>query len=503
MEKKRIHTAVSELVGTIILLAIVTSVMTLVFYQISTDKGPYKQTFVKLVGRIEQTNFILEHQGGDPLDSNTSISLEIGGKKYNYTVGDILIDENHNGLWNLGEKMIFPFSYDLNNLDKYSTIDVIAVDKDSNSIQFLGSVELHPVVDLGIASAVSNSNPHKYDYINVTLALTCYGGDINGSANIQVRQLIPQGLLYISSSPEIGTYDNTTGIWFIDRLIGDKPVTLNIRLQVIGEGFREFTQFAMIMDGSGSIASSDWNLMRTGLSKALENDSVFPHDKSVELTVIQFGVPQGYNYWGAEIVIPPTIINNDIGTSGYYLTISNKITNLIQSKGNTPMACGIRLAADQLHNSKNFRSDRRQIALMVTDGLANCNWISGTYKGQRTDESIGKTATEEALAYLNTTLHMNSGQDEFDAFAVGSGPDIAWLNHSIVWPQPGQIAPPFEKGRGWVSKIDTWQMFTERISLIFRLLFQSITLKTEIISTFTLDPNVLNNNKLDLITPSN
>ena len=257
----------------------------------------------------------------------------------------------------------------------------------------------------------------------------------------------------------------------------------------------------MIMDGSGSIVSSDWNLMRTGLSQALANDSVFPHDKSVELTVIQFGAPIGYNYWGAEIVIPPTIINNDTGTPGYFLTNSNKIKNLIQSKGNTPMACGIRLAADQLHNSKNFNRDRRQIVLMVTDGLANCNWISGTYKGQRTTDAIGKTSTEEAEAYLNTTLHMDPGQDEFDVFAVGSGPDIAWLNHSIVWPQPGHIAPPFEKGRGWVSKVDTWQEFTERISLIFKLLFQSITLKAEIISAFTLDPNSLNNNKIEVIMP--
>ncbi len=501
MKKKRINMAVSEIVGAIILLAIVSSVMALVFYQVTIDKGPYKQTYVKLVGRIEQTNFILEHQGGDSLGSDTSISFAIGGKNYYYTVGEVLVDENHNGFWDLGEKMIFPFTYDLNNLSKYDTIDVMSVDKGSNSIQFLGSVLLQPEVDLGITSAVSNSNPHKYDIINVTLELTCYGGDINGSANIKVRYLIPQGLQFISCDPELGTYDNKTGIWSIDQLIGDRTVTLNIRLKVIGEGFREFTQFAMIMDGSGSIVSSDWDLMRTGFSQALVNDSVFPHDKSVELTVIQFGTPMGYNYWGAEIVIPPTIINNDTGTSGYFLTSSNKIKNLIQSKGNTPMACGIRLAADRLYNSKNFSSDRRQIVLMVTDGLANCNWIVGTYKGQRTDDATGKTFTEVAVAYLNTTLHLNSGQDEFDVFAVGSGPDITWLNHSIVWPQPGHIAPPFISGRGWVSKVTTWQDFSERISLIFRLLFQSISLKAEIISAFTLDPNSLNNMKLEVITP--
>ena len=51
----------------------------------------------------------------------------------------------------------------------------------------------------------------------------------------------------------------------------------------------EPTQLAMILDGSGSISSSDWNLMREGLARSIENASIFPHDGNVELTVIQFG----------------------------------------------------------------------------------------------------------------------------------------------------------------------------------------------------------------------
>ena len=79
---------------------------------------------------------------------DTSISITYAGKNYSFTVGDIVVDTNHNGFWNLGEKMIFPFTYDLNNLSKYDDIDVMSVDTESNSIQFLGSVEFHPVVDL-------------------------------------------------------------------------------------------------------------------------------------------------------------------------------------------------------------------------------------------------------------------------------------------------------------------------------------------------------------------
>jgi hypothetical protein len=103
-----------------------------------------------------------------------------------------------------------------------------------------------------------------------------------------------------------------------------------------------------------------------------------------------------------------------------------------------------------------------------------------------------------------STLAMTSEQDEFDTLAVCGGseaPDVTWLNHSIVFPQPGHIAPPFIKNSGWVSTVTSWQDFSARISQIFRMLFQSILLKTEIISAFTKDPNLVNNVAQILIEP--
>jgi uncharacterized protein YegL len=498
MEKKRINWAVSELFGALILLAIVTSVMALIFYQISTDKGPYKQTFVKLVGKIEGTKFILENQGGDSLGADTSISLALGGKKYNYTVGDILEDTNHNGFWNLGERLVFPYTYNLSNLDKYNTIDVMTVDKNSNSIQFFGSVQLHPIVDLGITSVVSNSNPHKYDTFTVTLKLTCNGGDINGSANIKVQYLIPQGLQYISSNPALGTYDNATGIWFIPKLIGDRTITCNITLKVMSAGFREFTQFALIIDGSGSIQSADWQLIQTGVSTVLANSSLFPNDGSVELTVIQFGNPYPNK---CKVEISPTII-----TASNYQSTANYFKTFVQGKGGTPMAAGIYLATDTMRNSINFNATKRQIILMVTDGKPTYWSDADQYVGQGDGSTTNSTmlrSTENARNYSVTHLGLTADKDQFDVFAVGVTPDIPWLNNSIIWPHPGYIAPPFNQtGKGWVSQVSTWQDFSNRISLIFKILFQSIPLKAEIISAFTSDPNPLNNMNVEMIIPS-
>ena len=47
-------------------------------------------------------------------------------------------------------------------------------------------------------------------------------------------------------------------------------------------------QLAMILDGSGSINSTEWAIMIDGLAAAVENPDCVPQDGSVELTVIQF-----------------------------------------------------------------------------------------------------------------------------------------------------------------------------------------------------------------------
>jgi hypothetical protein len=51
MKKKRINCAVSELVGAIILLAIVATVMSLVLLQIDSDKGPQKKNICTTYGQ--------------------------------------------------------------------------------------------------------------------------------------------------------------------------------------------------------------------------------------------------------------------------------------------------------------------------------------------------------------------------------------------------------------------------------------------------------------------
>ena len=96
---------------------------------------------------------------------------------------------------------------------------------------------------------------------------------------------------------------------------------------------------------------------------------------------------------------------------------------------------------------------------------------------------------------------MTTEKDEFNSIAVGSGPDIDWLNSSIVWPQPGYLAPPFDLGSGWVSHVQTWQEFAAVIEEMFRLLFQGINNRVELFDAFTVDIASYNNNDVVVLMP--
>jgi len=501
MKIKKSNRAVSEIIGAMLLLLIVVSVFSLIYFQVLSDEGPENKTIVKIVGRIEGTNVILEHQGGEPLELDTEISITIAGVEYSGVVENWLNDKNDDGAWNIGERMLFSFEYNLSRLGDYQEVDITAVDTQSDSVIFMGPIDLKPVSDVGIELAVDNLYPEIDEHINITITVLCYGGDVDGAGNVKIKYLVPEGFIYIDNTPTQGTYDNETGIWEIGNVLVGEPASIRIEVKVVGIEVRDFTQLAMVLDGSGSISSSDWDLMKEGLKQAIRNESVFPYDGSVELTVVQFGGGSWFSNPYAKVELSPIIITDDVGDPGYYMDVSTDVGNIPQLGGYTPTGCGIRLGADQLHDIGNFSSDHLQVIVLVTDGEANCEWIPGGYTAQYKGETLGKLSAEDAREYSLTTLGMQEDQDEFDSLAVGSGPDVPWLNSSIVWPQPGYIAPPYTNGAGWVNHVTDWQEFADAINELFKFLFMSITIRVELTDSTTIDPNIENDNVIILITP--
>jgi uncharacterized protein YegL len=132
-------------------------------------------------------------------------------------------------------------------------------------------------------------------------------------------------------------------------------------------------QFAVILDGSGSISSENWTTMIDGLAAAVEDPTAIPQDGSVELTVIQFG---GILAPGARVEIDCVVIDE---TNAH--DVADQIRDIQQMRGLTPLACAIYLAADTLEDSLLFDASIKQAINLVTDGEPNrcCNEDSDLY----------------------------------------------------------------------------------------------------------------------------
>ena len=70
----------SELIGTMILLVIAVSVISVIIVNAFSVLTVDEQIYVEMLGKIEMNNVIFEHQGGDNLGLDTEIYLEIGGR---------------------------------------------------------------------------------------------------------------------------------------------------------------------------------------------------------------------------------------------------------------------------------------------------------------------------------------------------------------------------------------------------------------------------------------
>jgi len=371
MNRIKQNTAVAEILGAVLMLMMVISIFGVIYNNVLSMPPPSNPPNVTIIGRVEGNNLVIEHQKGDSLNLDTKITLNMGIKNDTFLVKDYLDAESiKDGKWNIGEKVIYPLSYNIHNIQNHFTADVTVADIESNSLDFIAALDVYPTTDLGVTINADNLAPAIGSKVNFTIIVTNYIGG-TPAINIEILNILSKNFSYFSNVTSCGLYNSNTGIWTIPYLESGESASLTITAIVVLTSTP--TQLAMILDGSGSISSTDWSLMKEGLARSIENSSIFPHDGNVELTVIQFGGTS------AKVELKPTIV-----TKNNYPSIATTIRSISQLKGSTPMGCGIRLAADQLRNIGKFDVNTRQIINLVTDGVANVDWktgYTGTYQG--------------------------------------------------------------------------------------------------------------------------
>jgi PKD repeat protein len=214
-----------------------------------------------------------------------------------------------------------------------------------------------------------------------------------------------------------------------------------------GDGGTVPTQFAMIIDGSGSINSTEWDLMLDGIYNAVQFN--MPHDGSVEFTVVQFA--DYIDPDDAKVEVGPVIV-----TEANHDDVANQVLAITHMYELTPLAAGINVATQALLPTASQYT--RHVINIVTDGGPNV-------------PIDAYVAAEDAIANMVSTLGLDPKIDEIDVEGISLTPsDFTWMRDNIVWPQPGDDTWPPTKP-GWIRSVSDYQEFSDTIAEKFDIIF--------------------------------
>jgi uncharacterized repeat protein (TIGR01451 family) len=88
--------------------------------------------------------------------------------------------------------------------------------------------------DLELSQTISNFIPTVNSEIDLTLALTNKG--LGTASGVQVSDLLPSGLSFVSARTVQGSYDSATGVWDVGNLRNGLSRTLTVTARVTGTG---------------------------------------------------------------------------------------------------------------------------------------------------------------------------------------------------------------------------------------------------------------------------
>jgi len=144
-------------------------------------------------------------------------------------------------------------------------------------------------------------------------------------------------------------------------------------------------QLGFALDGSGSVSTANYNLLRSGLSAALAG---IPADGTIEITIVTYGS-------STTTVTAPTLL-----TAATLPTIQAAITSHAKAGGGTDTAGAITTLTNLLTNSSVFSDPNvKSLINLATDGVPN-------------SQSAAEAAAVAAF---------NAGIDALSIEAIGSG----------------------------------------------------------------------------------
>lgn len=166
------------------------------------------------------------------------------------------------------------------------------------------------------------------------------------------------------------------------------------------------TQLGFLVDESGSIAASDFALMKSGYATAL---AALPTDGSIEVTIYSFAST-------AVVIVAPTVV-----TALSLPGIVSAMNADTQSGGSTATAAGITAIATAMHSSARFDPALRSIINIATDGVP----------------SVGAPNPQQAAINAAINAHSNLGIDALTAEVLGTQANPGFMQDIVFSPLSG------------------------------------------------------------------
>ncbi|MBN2603544.1 MAG: type IV pilin N-terminal domain-containing protein [Candidatus Thermoplasmatota archaeon] len=132
MKNKRKNAAVSEIIGTVLLLGITISLFAVLCVVVLAYPHPSPPPSVNLVGMVDNDYLIIEHRGGESLTLDTTVIISNETSTIRYTLKDVNISHyTNNSQWDVGEWISIY-------IGGISKADVAVIDKTTDSVIMTG-----------------------------------------------------------------------------------------------------------------------------------------------------------------------------------------------------------------------------------------------------------------------------------------------------------------------------------------------------------------------------